>query len=84
MGQNDEAVEGEDKSVHFRRSNDAFKSDLYWGFLELIFIFSMLLQHLSNWTTSCICHPSVIVATHELEDEKHQCYMRGRRVPEIT
>ena len=74
---------GEDKGAHARRAGEAFSTDIFWGFIELIFLFSAILQHLNSWFIACACHPWCVCAEYDLMDEAKQCVMRGKRVPEI-
>ena len=72
-----------EKSAHLRRATEAFMLDLFWGHMEVLWLFASLLDHINNWCTACPCHPTELCAELEMLADKENCHMRGRRVAEI-
>ena len=73
-----------EKGVHARKATEAFGTDRFWGFIELIYAFSGLLDNANDFAISCSCHPYERCKANDLLSDKGRCVMRGRRVAEIA
>eukprot|EP00959_Pyramimonas_sp_CCMP1952_P188110 3933551-Pyramimonas_sp.AAC.1 len=73
-----------EKGEHKKRATEAFGNPMFWGFIELLYVFSDLLSHVNNWAMSCSCHPAARCEEADIVAERTLCNMRGRRVAEIT
>ena len=78
-------IDGNDneKSEHFKRAGEGFSSDLFWGMIELIFVFSQLLATMNDWCVGCPCHPYDRCQAFDILGMALNCVLRGRRVAEI-
>ena len=47
--------------------------DLFWGYMEVLWLFASLLDHINNWCTACPCHPTELCAELEMLADKEAC-----------